>query len=95
MTYITVYNLSINSNYRILAAELNYRFTEVCFSDCHIRVSPHPKTPISYAYPNLIVVSYEPIASRRKLLASILNREFSDKCYGSSSFPVARIVYEL
>ena len=27
MTYITVYNLSINSNYRILAAELNYRFT--------------------------------------------------------------------
>ena len=28
MTYITVYNMSINSNYRILAAELNYRFTE-------------------------------------------------------------------
>ena len=27
MMYITVYNLSINSNYRILAAELNYRFT--------------------------------------------------------------------
>ena len=27
MTYITVYNLSINSNYRILPAELNYRFT--------------------------------------------------------------------
>ena len=27
MTYITVYNLSINSNYRILTAELNYRFT--------------------------------------------------------------------
>ena len=27
MTCITVYNLSINSNYRILAAELNYRFT--------------------------------------------------------------------
>ena len=27
MTYITVYNLSINSNYCILAAELNYRFT--------------------------------------------------------------------
>ena len=31
MTYITVYKLSINSNlvttYRILAAELNYRFT--------------------------------------------------------------------
>ena len=27
MTYITVYNLSINSNYRILAAELNCRFT--------------------------------------------------------------------
>ena len=27
MTYTTVYNLSINSNYRILAAELNYRFT--------------------------------------------------------------------
>ena len=26
MTYITVYNLSINSNYRILAAKLNYRF---------------------------------------------------------------------
>ena len=30
MTYITVYNLSINSNYRILAAELNYRFTQLC-----------------------------------------------------------------
>ena len=28
MTYITVNNLSINSNYRILAAELNYRFTK-------------------------------------------------------------------
>ena len=28
MRYITVYNLSINSNYRILAAEINYRFTE-------------------------------------------------------------------
>ena len=27
MTYITVNNLSINSNYRILAAELNYRCT--------------------------------------------------------------------
>ena len=27
MTCITVYNLSINGNYRILAAELNYRFT--------------------------------------------------------------------
>ena len=27
MTYLTVYNLSINSNYRILAAELKYRFT--------------------------------------------------------------------
>ena len=30
MTYITVYNLSINSNYRILTAELNYRFTNYC-----------------------------------------------------------------
>ena len=29
MTYITVYNLSININYRILAVELNYRFTEI------------------------------------------------------------------
>ena len=29
MTYITVYNLSININYRILAAKLNYRFTEI------------------------------------------------------------------
>ena len=28
MTYTTVKNLSINSNYRILAAELNYRFTK-------------------------------------------------------------------
>ena len=30
--FITVYNLSMNSNYqyRILAAELNYRFTEIC-----------------------------------------------------------------
>ena len=28
MTYITVFNLSINSNYRILAAELNFRFTQ-------------------------------------------------------------------
>ena len=27
MTYITVNNLSINSNYRILAEKLNYRFT--------------------------------------------------------------------
>ena len=27
MMYITVYNLSINSNYRILASVLNYRFT--------------------------------------------------------------------
>ena len=26
---VTVYNLSINSNYRILAVELNYRFTHV------------------------------------------------------------------
>ena len=29
MTYITLYNLSINCNYRILAAELNYRFTKI------------------------------------------------------------------
>ena len=29
MTYTTVYNLSINSNYRILAAKLNYRFTGI------------------------------------------------------------------
>ena len=28
MMYVTVYNMSINSNCRILAAELNYRFTE-------------------------------------------------------------------
>ena len=28
MKYITVFNLSINTNYRILVAELNYRFTE-------------------------------------------------------------------
>ena len=28
MTYITVYNFSINSYYRILATELNYRFTQ-------------------------------------------------------------------
>ena len=33
MTYITVYNLSINSNYRILAAELNYRFTVINYID--------------------------------------------------------------
>ena len=33
MTYITVYNLSINSNYRILAAELNYRFTAGIYRD--------------------------------------------------------------
>ena len=31
MTYITVYNLSINSNYRILTAELNYRFTKYSY----------------------------------------------------------------
>ena len=31
MTYITVYNLAINSNYRNLAAELNYRFTAFFF----------------------------------------------------------------
>ena len=35
MTYITVYNLSINSNYRILAAELNYRFTELYNKLCN------------------------------------------------------------
>ena len=29
MMYITVYNLSINSNHRILAEELNYRFTKI------------------------------------------------------------------
>ena len=29
LNYITVYNLSINSNYRILAAKLNYRFTQL------------------------------------------------------------------
>ena len=28
MMYVTVYNMSFNSNCRILAAELNYRFTE-------------------------------------------------------------------
>ena len=27
MMYVTVYNMSFNSNCRILAAELNYRFT--------------------------------------------------------------------
>ena len=27
MMYVTVYNVSFNSNCRILAAELNYRFT--------------------------------------------------------------------
>ena len=33
MTYIIVYNLSINSNYHILAAELNYRFTLLCVTE--------------------------------------------------------------
>ena len=28
--YVTVFNMSFNSNCRILAAELNYRFTLVC-----------------------------------------------------------------
>ena len=32
MMYVTVYVMSFNSNCRILAAELNYRFT-VCLSD--------------------------------------------------------------
>ena len=32
MMYITVYNLSININYHILAAELNYRFTRPSIS---------------------------------------------------------------
>ena len=39
MTYITVYNLSINSNYRILAAELNYRFSRFWKRD--IGTSPY------------------------------------------------------
>ena len=36
MTYITVNNLSINYNYRILAAELKYRFTTMSASKCFI-----------------------------------------------------------
>ena len=39
MMYITVHNLSININYRILAAELNYRFTNnflnICTYNCN------------------------------------------------------------
>ena len=39
MTYITVYNLLINSNCRILAVQLNYRFTVISvikdFFKCH------------------------------------------------------------
>ena len=31
MMYVTVYNMSFNSNCRILAPELNYRFTLNCF----------------------------------------------------------------
>ena len=30
MMYVTVYNMSFNSNCRILAAALNYRFTLTC-----------------------------------------------------------------
>ena len=33
MMYVTVYNVSFNSNCRILAAELNYRFTQKNLSD--------------------------------------------------------------
>ena len=35
MMYVTVYNMSFNSNCRILAAELNYRFTEYIFKICY------------------------------------------------------------
>ena len=38
MMYITVYNLSININYHILAAELNYRFTNIFCATCILRV---------------------------------------------------------
>ena len=31
MMYVTVYNMSFNSNCRILAAELNYMFTSLLF----------------------------------------------------------------
>ena len=50
MTYITVYNLSINSNYRILAAELNYRFTMIS-EDYHKNI-----TDIDLEF-NVVIVS--------------------------------------
>ena len=34
MMYVTVYNMSFNSNCRILAAELNYRFTLFSLNRC-------------------------------------------------------------
>ena len=31
MMYVTAYNMSFNSNCRILAADLNYRFTKIYY----------------------------------------------------------------
>ena len=42
LMYVTVYNMSFNSNCRILAAELNYRFTKVKFGPpCGPPLPPH------------------------------------------------------
>ena len=38
MMYVTVYDMSFNSNCRILAAELNYRFTNYIVNDIAIFV---------------------------------------------------------
>ena len=38
MMYVTVYNMSFNSNCHILAAELNYRFTIIYDNDIAINI---------------------------------------------------------
>ena len=40
MMYVTVYDMSFNSNCRILAAKLNYRFTKIFFCE----ISDFPQT---------------------------------------------------
>ena len=46
MMYVTVYNMSFNSNCHILAVELNYRFTNTVMATVYTRY--HAATYISY-----------------------------------------------
>ena len=58
MMYVTVYNMSFNSNCRILAAELNYRFTN-CYYTLNQLNSIHclfwVQTWMLYVYSNITV----------------------------------------